>query len=587
LKELQETDESRTAESAAERPNPTAEKPNTAAEPPNPAAERPKTKVKRLGDRLIEAGAITRKQLETALREQKRLKEPLGRILVDLGFVEPGTLSRTIASEWEVEYVNLKDVEIDLELIENLDEAFAAEHLFVPIRREKDNRITVAMTDPTNIFGIDTIQNYLGTNINILAASHEDVLRTISRLFAGEEDEVESGAGGDDAGDQSYSVMEKVDEIINKALSRQATDIHVEPEEKLLRIRYRMDGILQPGDILPADMTSAVVTRFKIVAGMNITERRRPQDGRFSKQKGNVAVDFRVSTMPTAYGENIVIRLLDRSSVSLNMDFLGIEGEQREKISKLANQSHGMFLVSGPTGSGKTTTLYAMILTIDAVTRKVVTVEDPIEYRLPFIRQSQVDGEIGYSFADGLRTILRQDPDVILIGEIRDPETAAIAVKSSMTGHMLFSSIHTNSAMGAVQRLSDMGVERYLIPSNLSGVLGQRLVRRICPKCKTEYKADRSEIAFLGVDDAVTLHKGAGCASCHETGYAGRTIIFELFFMDNDFADLVMENKSEKEFVALAREKGVSSIVDCGREKVLKGITTIAEVMRVCNDIEH
>jgi len=559
-----------------------------AAEKP---AETPKPKPKRLGDRLIEAGALTQSQLETALREQKRLKEPLGRILVDLGFVEAGVLSRIIAQEWEVEFVNLKDVEYDLELITGLDETFAAENLFIPIRREENGLVTVAMADPTNIFGIDTIQNYLGANINILAASHEDILGTISRLFNSDEsdsdDEAEIGLESDDPERQGYSVMEKVDEIIGKALARQATDIHIEPEEKLLRIRYRMDGILQPGDILPAKMSSAIVTRFKIVAGMNITERRRPQDGRFSQQKGNTAVDFRVSTMPTAYGENIVIRLLDRSSVSLNMENLGVEAKSREKISKLANQSHGMFLVSGPTGSGKTTTLYAMILTIDAITRKVVTVEDPIEYRLPFIRQSQVDSEIGYTFADGLRTILRQDPDVILIGEIRDPETASIAVKSSMTGHMLFSSIHTNSAMGAVQRLSDMGVERYLIPSNLSGVLGQRLVRRICPKCKIEYQADKAEITWLGIDEQVTLYRGAGCGSCHQTGYAGRTVIFELFVMDNDFADLIMENKSDKDFVALAKSKRIPTIVDEGKAKVLKGITTIAEVMRVCNDIEH
>ena len=559
--------------------------------PTETQTETPKPKVKRLGDRLIEAGIITQSQLETALREQKRVKEPLGRILVDLGFVEAGTLSRIIAKEWEVDFVNLKDVEIDYDLIRGLDEAFAVEHLFIPIGREADGHITVAMTDPTNIFGIDTIQNYLGTNINILAASHEDILGTISRLFNTDESEAErdaeSSLESDDPDKQGYSVMEKVDEIIGKALARQATDIHIEPEEKLLRIRYRMDGILQPGDILPATMASAIVTRFKIVAGMNITERRRPQDGRFSQQKGNVAVDFRVSTMPTAYGENIVIRLLDRSSVSLNMENLGVEGASRDKIAKLANQSHGMFLVSGPTGSGKTTTLYAMILTIDAITRKVVTVEDPIEYRLPFIRQSQVDSEIGYNFSDGLRTILRQDPDVILIGEIRDPETASIAVKSSMTGHMLFSSIHTNSAMGAVQRLSDMGVERYLIPSNLSAVLGQRLVRRICPKCKIEYKADKSEIIWLGVDEEVSLYRGSGCSSCHQTGYAGRTVIFELFVMDNDFADLIMENKSDKDFVALARSKGVPTIVDEGKRKALMGMTTIEEVLRVCNDIEH
>jgi len=540
----------------------------------------------KLGERLVEAGYLSQNQLEMALKEQRRVKEPLGQILVSLGFIEAENLSKIISEDWGVPFVKLKDFDLELDLIKTVDEEFAREHLFMPVNRDAMGRFTVAMSDPSNIMAIDAIQDHFGASIKILAATPQDLLNTIGDVFNARNDAAASSAEAEEPDSSNYSVIEKADAIIDQALSRRATDIHIEPEERLLRIRYRQDGILQQGDVLPKEMTSAVLTRFKILSGMDITERRKPQDGRFTKKKGALNVDFRVSTMPTAFGENIVIRLLDRSSVSLSLESLGIVNESYDRIVKIADQPHGLFLVAGPTGSGKTTTLYAMILVIDAMTKKVVTVEDPIEYKLPLIRQSQADAEIGYTFAEGLRTILRQDPDVILVGEIRDPETADIAVKCAMTGHMVFSSIHTNSAMGVIQRLIDLGIENYLVSSTLSGVLGQRLVRRICGKCKEIHPATAREKQWLGVDEQeeLLLAQGAGCKACHDTGYAGRTVVYELFVMDDDFAELVAQKASDKEFVKLARSKNMKFMIDEGKRKIIDGITTIAEVMRVCND---
>ncbi len=542
---------------------------------------------KKMGDRLVEGGYITNQQLEIALKEKKRRNEPIGQILIQLGFLSENDLYEALSDDLGVPFVKLSTFQLDGTLVHSFSENYLRENLFIPIQIEEDGMTTVAMADPANIILIDQIQDSLGCNIAIYAATQADITKAIGESFkvdnAGNKplDEVE------DEEIDIQSATETVDDIIEKALHRQATDIHIEPEEKVLRIRYRQDGILQQGDTLPRDMIAPVLARFKIISNLDITERRKPQDGRFSRKKGSFNVDFRVSIMPTAHGENIVIRLLDRSSVNLHLKSLGVDPETYKDLDGIANMSHGLFLVSGPTGSGKTTTLYSLILLVDALTKKVVTVEDPIEYSLPLIRQSQVDAEIGYTFADGLRTILRQDPDVILVGEIRDPETAAIAIKSSMTGHMVFSSIHTNNAMGAVQRLMDLGIPHYLITTSLSGVLGQRLVRAICPKCREPVQASEAEARWLVGPDAgeVVVYRGKGCASCHNTGFAGRTVIYELFVMDDEYSELVSAKASDKEFIKLAKKKGMDFTVDSGKKKALSGETTISEVLRVCNDV--
>lgn len=541
---------------------------------------------KKMGDRFIEGGYITPQQLEIALKEKKRRNDPLGQILIQLGFLSENDLYEALSDDLGVPFVKLSSFSLDSALIQSFSETYLRENLFIPIETEEDGMITVAMADPANIILIDQIQDTLGCNITIFAATQADIVKAIGETFKSKDAESGSPDEIEDEEIDIQSATETVDDIIDMALMRQATDIHIEPEEKVLRIRYRMDGILQQGDTLPREMIAPVLARFKIISNMDITERRKPQDGRFSKKKGSFNVDFRVSSMPTAHGENIVIRLLDRSSVNLHLKSLGIDSATYARLDGIANMSHGLFLVSGPTGSGKTTTLYSMILLVDALSKKVVTVEDPIEYSLPLIRQSQVDSEIGYTFADGLRTILRQDPDVILVGEIRDPETAGIAIKSSMTGHMVFSSIHTNNAMAAVQRLMDLGIPHYLITTSMTGVLGQRLVRAICPKCRVPIKPTEAEVRWLGVENPdVEIFKGRGCAACHNTGFAGRTVIYELFVLDEEFADLVAGKASDKDFIKVAKKKGMDFTVDTGKKKVLSGDTTISEVLRVCNDV--
>jgi type IV pilus assembly protein PilB len=541
-------------------------------------------KTERFGERLIRKGYITPKQFEVALHEQKRIKEPIGQILISLGMIDEEMVARAQAEEMSVPFVCIEEMFFDPGLIDVVEERFAREHVFVPLKSENENLVTVAMGDPSNIYSIDKIQSFFGKNINILAATRKDVFDAIGNAFKNRDE------GGDDSADDEAGIrnetqaVEAVDSIIDTALSRRATDIHIEPEEKVLRVRYRMDGILQPGATYPGSATSSILARFKIMAGMDITEKRKPQDGRFSLKKEERNVDFRFSSMPSAHGENIVVRLLDRGSVNLNLNNFGIDDETTGRIKEVSSMSHGLFLVSGPTGSGKTTTLYSIILLVDAMARKVVTVEDPIEYSLPLIRQSQVENDIGYTFAGGLRAILRQDPDVILVGEIRDPETADIAVKASMTGHLVFSSIHTNSAMATVQRLVDLGIEPYLVASTMTGAMGQRLVRVICSKCKEAREPTEVEQEWLGPEGkGAAIYQGRGCGACGGSGYAGRTIIYEFFAMDTEFSDLTVNRGSDKDFIRLAGEKNQARLVDVGRRKVLQGITTMSEVLRVCS----
>ncbi len=550
---------------------------------PSPAGER-REAPKRLGERLVEAGLITREQLRLALEEQKRLNEPLGQVLIELGFISEATRAEMLAAIANVPFVSLRSVTLDVGLLHMVPAELAKEHLFVPIKREPDGSVTVAMANPTNVVSIDAIREALGAQVNVVAALEHEILSAISTMreaeAAGEGDTGFQG-GGERVSGGALDVVEVVDRIIDYGVRNQATDIHIEPERGLLRIRYRMDGMLHPGETLPVSLTSAVITRIKVLAKMDITERRKPQDGRITLQRRERRIDLRISTMPTAHGENVVIRILDKGSVSLDLKALGMDETLREQLTALLAKPYGMILVSGPTGSGKTTTLYSLLTLVDAMTRKVVTVEDPIEYELPLIRQSQVDTAIGYGFAEGLRTILRQDPDVVLVGEIRDRETADVALRASLTGHVVMSSIHTNTAVGAVPRLLDLGIEPFLISSSLSAVIGQRLVRRLCDECKQAYEASEEEAEWLGVEPGTTLYKPDGCPRCRGTGYAKRTGIFEVFTMDPEYARMISEHAGEAEIMKAAKAKGMKTMLDDGKAKVLAGITSIQEVLRV------
>jgi type IV pilus assembly protein PilB len=549
----------------------------------------------RLGDRLLQAGVISDNQLKLALKEQKRTHEPLGRILINLGFITENTLARTLADQMGISFISLRSVEFDMELVKSVPPDLARKHLFIPIQKALDGTLTVAMANPANVISVDAIQEFLRTHVAIVAAPESEISSAISMMLEREtewdfDDPHDEGNEWDAAAlsptGEWGSPSEGVDKAIEQALRNQATDIHIEPEKNLLRIRYRIDGVLHTGETLSKDMISPILTRVKIMAGLDITERRLPQDGRISVDYNQRKIDLRVSTMPTKHGENIVIRILDRGSVSLDLEELGVHPGMRKDLDVIANRPCGMLLVSGPTGSGKTTTLYSLLLSIDSLSRKIVTIEDPIEYELPLIRQSQVDPNNNYSFAEGLRTILRQDPDVILLGEIRDRETADVGMRAALTGHVVFSSIHTNTALGTIPRLMDIGIDPFLITSSLAGAIAQRLVRKVCMECREAYEPTDEEVEWLGFKGgSLALYKARGCPLCRHTGYVKRTGIFELFKMDGDFAHLISNRSSERQLEEMAREKGMTFMVDDGKRKVIDGITTTREVLRVCQNL--
>jgi type II secretory ATPase GspE/PulE/Tfp pilus assembly ATPase PilB-like protein len=379
---------------------------------------------------------------------------------------------------------------------------------------------------------------------------------------------------------EGISIERLTESIIGDGIRRGATDIHLHPEEQSTRVRFRLDGVLRQIELLPRNLTAGVISRIKILSQLDISERRRPQDGRMRVQLEGRKVDLRVSILPVSHGESVVMRVLDRATGSLTMSELGIAPQQGLLLDKIAARPNGLFLVTGPTGSGKTTTLYSLLSRVDSLRRNVATIEDPVEYMLPFVRQSQVDHSIGFDFKSGLRALMRQDPDVILVGEIRDEETAEMAVKASMTGHLVFSTLHTNNAMGSIPRLLDLGIASYLIEDALVGALAQRLVRRNCAACLTEVEASEKERVWLGVDRP-SLLKGVGCRLCEQSGYQGRTVIAELFLMDPEIAQLVRDQAPLSQLIEAAGSTGFVDMESDGRQKVLAGLTTVEEVHRV------
>ncbi len=584
----------------------TPESPPGAAMPP-PSASPPGAAARpRLGERLVQMGLLSAGQLKSALGVQQRTGEALGKVLVSLGFVQDDDLARVLAVDLGVPFVKLNEEVSDPALLDLVPADFARKHSFLPLRRV-NGQILVAMANPANIVSIDAIKDRLHSPVKVVAAARREIIAAITRLLERRGDDAEPArpppaagggapveplAGGDGANRAAGGVahgagasgdtIALTDKLLDQGLRYLATDIHVEPEEKLLRVRYRIDGVLVQGDNLHKDAAPGVLTRIKILSGLDITERRKPQDGRLKLQRDGQPIDVRVSIMPTIFGENAVLRVLDRSTVALNLDDLGIVGSPRQEIDRIVNEPHGMLLVSGPTGSGKTTTLYALLLALDSLTQKIVTCEDPVEYQLPLVRQSQMDPTIGYGFAEGLKSILRQDPDIILVGEIRDRETAEIALKASLTGHFVLSSIHTNSAVGVVTRLLDLGVDRYLVGSSLTGAMAQRLVRRVCGLCKTQRAANEAEAQWLGIEKGAALVEGKGCTACRGSGCAGRLAVYELFVMDDESIRLLAKGGGELELADHAKTTGRPSLYADARAKVLAGQTTVAEVMRVC-----
>jgi general secretion pathway protein E len=489
-------------------------------------------------------------------------------------------------------------------LIKALSAQYLRQYVACPIAVE-GTAVTVACADPASPFLLDDLRHLLGDNVRLCLAPAEAILEAISRTYEGGTalQKIVDGIGVGDAGgepaaevtddvtllrDMAFEapVVRLVNLLIDEAVGADASDIHVEPFEESLRVRYRIDGLLYNQEAPPRRLQAAVTSRIKIMAEMNIAERRLPQDGRIRLTARGRRVDIRVSTVPTIHGESIVMRLLDRSSMFLAFDRLGLAARPAEIFEALIRRPHGMVLVTGPTGAGKTTTLYAALDKINAPERKIITIEDPVEYQLNGVNQIPVHPTIGLSFASGLRHIVRQDPDVILVGEIRDRETAEIAIQAALTGHLVLSTLHTNDAAGAVTRLQDMGCEPYLVCSALAGVLAQRLVRRICPLCRAPDHPDPADLLALGLTDArdVTLWRGMGCDECRGTGYRGRTGIYELLRLTEDARDLILARAPAGALRRHAIARGMTTLREDGWAKACAGVTTAAEIVRVTQE---
>jgi general secretion pathway protein E len=554
-----------------------------------------------LGELLVSEGLTTPDVIALATARSQGNGESLGDALVALGAVSAADVLQAVARQHRLTYLSRDELPSPLPVLKNLSPKYLKQYTVCPVSVE-GGVLTVATADPLNPVIADDLRQSTGLDVRLVVCLPEAITEAIDRTYEGGgttalqrivegmEDDVRSD-GDEDVNhlrDMAFEapVVRLVNLLVENAIASEASDIHIEPFEDTLRIRYRIDGILYDQEAPPRRLQAAVTSRIKIMAEMNIAERRLPQDGRIRVTLHGRRVDIRVSTIPTVHGESIVMRLLDRSSVFLPMERLGFTPQMLARFEKLITRPHGILLVTGPTGSGKTTTLYAALDKINSPDRKIITVEDPVEYQLKGVNQIPVKPKIGLTFASGLRHIVRQDPDVILVGEIRDLETAEISIQASLTGHLVFSTLHTNDAPSAVTRLQDMGVEPYLLSSVLEGVLAQRLVRRICQVCRIPDTPSAADIEALGIeaDPRSKLFRGRGCDDCRGTGYRGRTGIYELFAITEDVRSLIIRRASSREIRRLAIETGMVTLRQDGWARAVDGVTTIEEVLRVTQE---
>jgi type IV pilus assembly protein PilB len=557
----------------------------------------------RIGDILIEQGLITPQQLEEVLKMQSAgNKKRIGEILVELGTISREELFKVLQYVYETEYVDLSNYVIDPEVISLIPEKFALQFRLIPLSIN-DNELVVAMANPLDVYAIDFVRGHTKIKkIKTMLAAEDDILSAINSYYElGEYKDIIEKLGTEmvfkeeededlqklEAISKGAPIIQLVNMLIVQGVKDRASDIHIEPNDRGLLIRFRIDGMLHDNRILPNKIKAAIISRVKILAKMDIAERRLPQDGRFQVKFGIKEVDLRVSTIPTVFGEKVVLRILDKSKGLIELKNLGFLAEQLDQFKSMILKSYGIILLTGPTGSGKTTTLYAALNKVNSNEKNIITVEDPVEYKLNRVNQIQILPKIDLTFANALRSILRQDPDVIMIGEIRDTETAQIAVQAALTGHLVFSTLHTNDAASALTRLIDMGIEPFLISSSVIGVIAQRLVRVICEKCKEEYVPSEDILYGLKIKDRlnneskIKLYRGKGCSFCKNTGYYGRISIYELIVLDEEIKSLIVTKASSNVINNLAIKNGMKTLKDIGMEKALQGITTIEEVLRV------
>ncbi len=545
-------------------------------------------RVPRLGEMLIERGRIQAEDLERALELQRERGDKLGKILVDMGLIAHRDLLAVLSVQLGIPLVTVDQPPPVAPEIEGLTHRFLRQCRAYPVALA-DSILTIAMADPLDFETVAAVAAYSGLEVRTALAAEAEIFDSIERYYGeaerqtvGEGDDAQATADLEHLRDMASEapVIRLVNAMIGDALEKRASDIHIEPFEKEFRVRFRIDGVLFSQEPPPRELKAAITSRLKLMAKLNIAERRLPQDGRIKIKVLGREVDLRVSTLPTLYGESVVMRLLDRSAGDFyDLERLGFDRRMLERMEHFTSLPHGMFLVTGPTGSGKSTTLYSALKRINLPDRKIITIEDPVEYQMNGINQIHVNPQIGLTFAAGLRHIVRQDPDVIMVGEIRDRETADTAIRAALTGHLVFSTLHTNDAPSAVTRLTDMGVENYLITSSLVAVLAQRLVRVICKHCK------QSAGPALAPDgEAVEAFRGAGCPECNGTGYTARVGIFEMMDLDDEMRKLIMRNADASVLTDAARRNGMRNLREDGWMKIRDGVTTLAEVMRVTQE---
>ncbi len=596
---------------------------------------------KRLGEILLSAGMITEAQLDKALKDAKAEGKRLGEFLIDKNTITEAQLIDVLRLQLGVEFIDLTKVNIPTELTQVVPKNLAKKHSVVPVKLIGDT-LYLAMADPLNFVAIEEIRSASKKRIIPMIATQKAVERTVVTLYGSEgvsraidelsrsigaRDEAEETARRDAEEDsvQAAPAIRLVNSIIERAAAEHASDIHMEPREDGLVVRMRIDGVLHTILTVPKNLQSSIISRVKIMGEMDIAERRMPQDGRASIRISQKDIDLRISTLPTKYGEKIVIRFLEKSETLMTSKGIGLEGEHLTLYKDLIRNANGIILIVGPTGSGKSTTMYTMISDLNTESVNLVTLEDPIEYEISGVNQVQINEKTGMTFAYGLRSILRQDPDIISVGEIRDAETAEIAVRSAITGHLVLSTIHTNSAVATIDRLMDIGVEPYLVASALKGIIAQRLVRRICPHCRKAYKASEDELRLLGIDvpaagsdgaaglngktgglgsdgaaglnngaglageedTGITLYKGAGCSECLHTGYRGRTAVFEILVLNTEIKNKIRGNAPHEELVDAVKRSGFKPMLDDCKRLVLDGITTVEEATRILHTTDE
>ena len=579
--------------------------PGQASAKPAVASTVPKPQPKRSGDVLIEEGYITQQQLEQALSEGRATGAPLGAILVKLGFVDEQTLGKALATLHGLKYIDTHAIELKEDVMRLVPDDFIKRHMVIPLSLDREHkRLEVIMARPDNLAVLDEIALLTGFRPIPRVSTHKELVQLLDKFYSSRTSSDDAiaqfeqklqGEDGSMYGDSLTSELEAemdaddapvvslVNSLLVEAIETDASDVHLEPQKERLLIRFRIHGILKEIKSIPKKMAAAVTSRIKVASGMDIAERRRPQDGRMKIKVGGSDIDMRVNSLAVMFGEKIVIRILKPNATSGGLEKLGLTSDEVKRINKMIRSPHGIILVTGPTGSGKTTTLYSCLREINSPERNITTIEDPVEYPLSGINQTQVSTKSGLTFASCLRAILRQDPDVIMVGEIRDEETLESAIHAALTGHLVFSTIHTNSTAKTVTRLLEMGAPPYLVSSAVIGILAQRLIRRICGKCKTAYEATPEELVTLGIeaDKPVTLYKGEGCERCEKSGYEGRLGIYEIMNLDRNVQELIDAKASVYTIQDAAVKNGMLTLGMDAKRKVLSGLTTVEEATRI------